>query len=95
MLHHSNTLCNILYMIFWKWSGNTQKNNYEKSFVKPSSQFINHTPQHETNNRNKREIIDGKLSSRSMMPQIGLNPFLQNSFETDLTNYDNHMKKLQ
>lgn len=92
MFHNSNTLCNILYMIFWKWSNNNlSTNNHEKSFINPSS------PQHnnDNNNKNKREIIDGKLSSRSMIPQIGLNPFLQNSFETDLTNYDNHMKKLQ
>ena len=92
MLPQLNTLCNILYMIFWKWSNNcNQSNNYEKSFSKQSPT----SNENNFNSKNKREIIDGKLSSRSMMPQIGLNPFLQNSFETDLTNYDNHMKKLQ
>jgi hypothetical protein len=81
-------------MIFWKWSNNNlSKNNPEKSFIKSSSSSQHNN--NDNNNKNKREIIDGKLSSRSMIPQIGLNPFLQNSFETDLTNYDNHMKKLQ
>ena len=66
-------------MIFWKW---TNGEKYEKTQIPLKAETDKHT---HTNNaelffakESKRECIDGKLLHRSLMPQIGLNPFLQN-----------------
>jgi hypothetical protein len=73
-------------MISWKWS-NGEK--YEKSLKKEKNIINDISFQRES----KREDIDTKLSGREMVAQIGMNPFFQNSYETDIINYDNHMKK--
>ena len=69
-------------MIFWKWS-NGEK--CEKSLKKDKIDIKFYV-------ENKREEIGSKLSEREMFAQIGLNPFLQNSYQNDIANYDNYMK---
>lgn len=69
-------------IIFWKWS-------IEEKNKKSYKQNVNDTSFHI---ENKREEIGTKLSQREMIAQIGLNPFLQNSYGNDITNYDNCMK---
>ncbi len=73
-------------MISWKWS-NGEK--YEQS-LKKEKNIINKNLFHR---ESKREDIDTKLSGREMIAHVGLNPFLQNSYENDIANYDNYMKK--
>jgi hypothetical protein len=71
---------------FWKW---TYGEKYEKSLKKENinqNNILFHV-------ENKREEIGSKLSERTMIAQIGLNPFLQNSYENDIINYDICMKK--
>ncbi len=72
----------VMYMIFWKWSIN-------REHCKRSDKIINKT----IINENKREEIGNKLSEREMITQIGLNPFLNNSYDQDICNYDKCMKK--
>ena len=70
-------------MIFWKWKKDDDK--YNKSYI--------NVKQKEYTNFSKREDIDSKLSNRSMVAQIGLNPFMQNSsFDVNLSNYDKNMR---
>ena len=77
-------------MIFWKWRKDDDK--YDKSYKHVVEQ-INHPEQKEQLNFSKREYIDSKLSNRSMVAQIGLNPFMQNSsFDVNLSNYDKNMR---
>jgi hypothetical protein len=74
-------------IIFWKWSiEEKNKKSYKQEKIKKN---VNDTSFHI---ENKREEIESKLSQREMIAQIGLNPFLQNSYGNDITNYDNCMK---
>lgn len=71
-------------IIYWKWSnGEKYKKSYKQEKIKKNVLF--HV-------ENKREEIGSKLSEREMFAQIGLNPFLQNSYENDITNYDKYIK---
>jgi hypothetical protein len=79
-------------IIYWKWTNgekyrksDKQSYNQEKNKKNILNDILFHV-------ENKREEIGAKLSEREMMAQIGLNPFLQNSYENDITNYDNYMK---
>ena len=76
-----------MYTISWKWS-NGEK--YEKSYKQEKIKQNNISFHIE----NKREEIGAKLSEREMIAQIGLNPFSKNSYENDITNYDNYMIKV-
>jgi hypothetical protein len=83
-------------IIYWKW---TNEEKYKKSYRQSDKQ----SDKQEKNKKNilnnisfhienKREEIGAKLSQREMITQIGLNPFSKNSYENDITNYDNCMK---
>jgi hypothetical protein len=74
--------------IFWKWANGTkyEKSKNTKNNVVKQNNMLFHV-------ENKREEIGSKLSERTMIAQIGLNPFLQNSYENDIANYDNYIKK--
>ena len=75
-------------IIYWKWSnGEKYKKSYKQEKIKKN--IINDVLFHV---ENKREEIGSKLSEREMFAQIGLNPFLQNSYENDITNYDKYIK---
>ena len=79
-------------IIYWKWTngekyGKSVKQSYNQE--KNKKNILNDILFHL---ENKREEIGAKLSEREMFAQIGLNPFLQNSYENDITNYDNYMK---
>jgi hypothetical protein len=79
-------------IIYWKWTngekyGKSDKQSYNQE--KNKKNILNDILFHL---ENKREEIGAKLSEREMFAQIGLNPFLQNSYENDITNYDNYMK---
>jgi hypothetical protein len=79
-------------MIFWKWS-NCEKYKQTGKNIKnelTKKNIINDTIFYK---ENKREEMGSKLSERTMIAQIGLNPFLQNSFEHDIDNYEKYMKK--
>jgi hypothetical protein len=75
-------------VIYWKWSnGEKYKKSYKEEKIKKN--IINDISFHV---ENKREEIGYKLSEREMFAQIGLNPFSKNSYENDITNYDNYIK---
>lgn len=75
-------------IIYWKWSnGEKYKKSYKQEKIKKN--IINDVLFHV---ENKREEIGSKLSEREMFAQIGLNPFSQNSYENDITNYDKYIK---
>lgn len=76
-------------MIFWKWSNGEKYIQSNKNIIQQNNNN-NNIPFHK---ENKREEIESKLSGRSMIAQIGLNPFLQNSYNDDICNYDKCMKK--
>ena len=88
----------------WKWSIGEP---YEKSYkyVVAQSDAITNANMNTNANTNtnaninnfvkesKREDIDEKLSNRTMIAQIGLNPFYQNSnYGNDIQFYDSVMK---
>jgi hypothetical protein len=82
--------------IYWKWSNgekyektNKQSNKQSNEQQKIKQNILNDILFHV---ENKREEIGTKLSEREMFAQIGLNPFSQNSYKNDITNYDNYMK---
>ncbi len=75
-------------MFSWKWtfgepcqkSLRNTHSNFDTNFVRES----------------KREDIDEKLSNRTMVAQIGLNPFLKNSsYQNDIQSYDKIMKNIK
>jgi hypothetical protein len=78
-------------MIFWKWKKDDDK--YNKSYINFKQKKERKEEQKEYTNFSKREDIDSKLLNRSMVAQIGLNPFMQNSsFDVNLSNYDKNMR---
>jgi hypothetical protein len=81
-----------MYMIFWKWSNGEKYKQSDKNIKnKPTEKnIINDAIFYK---ESKREEMGSKLSERTMIAQIGLNPFLQNSYEHDIDNYDKCMKK--
>ena len=83
-------------MIFWKWKKDEEYfKSYKNTNVNTNTNTnvntnTNTNVNSNTNtNTNKREEIDSKLSNRSMIAQVGLNPFLTNSsFSDNLSTYD-------
>jgi hypothetical protein len=78
--------------IHWKWSNGEKYEKTNKQSNKQSNEQQNILNDVLFHVENKREEIGNKLSEREMFAQIGLNPFSQNSYKNDITNYDNYMK---
>lgn len=78
-------------MISWKWCSGEPCQKSLRINTKNSNTYLN--PELNFIRESKREDIDEKLSNRSMIAQIGLNPFSQNSYQNDIQSYDKIMKK--
>jgi hypothetical protein len=85
-------------MYTWKWSigetyyksGKTNKQTLPKDITISSALLSSF----DTNSDKLREELDTKIANRALLPQRGVNPFLQNSYIHDIVNSDIYLKPI-